>query len=94
MSKLAYVVKYALTTGVQVVDVEKKKIEPSGISDGCWYGKWSESTWCGQSFKEGRDFSFDKEEAEKLFDEMKAKKLKSLDKQISKISKLTFKIEG
>lgn len=93
MSKLAYVVKYALTSGVQVVDVEKQGVKPSGISDGYWYGKWSESSWCGQSLKEGRDFSFDIKEAEKMFEEMKVKKLKSLDKQIKKISGLKFTVK-
>jgi hypothetical protein len=92
MSKLAYVVKYALTAGVQVVDVEKRDVKPSTYSAGYWSGYWFEKSLFSDSFKEGRDFSFDKEEAEKLFDEMKAKKLKSLDKQISKISKLTFKL--
>lgn len=94
MSKLAYVVKYALTVGVKVVDVEKQDVKPSTYSEGYWSGYWFEKSQFSDSFKEGRDFSFDKEEAEKLFDEMKAKKLTSLDKQISKISKLTFKIEG
>ena len=105
MSKLAYIVKYALTSGVQVVDVEERKIRPSCDSDGYWYGKWSdldgywygkwsESHWCGQSFKEGRDFSFDIKEAEKMFEEMKVKKLKSLDKQVKKISGLKFTVKS
>jgi hypothetical protein len=93
MSKLAYVVKYALTAGVQVVDVEKRDVKPSNYSVGYWSGRWFEKSLFSDSLKEGRDFSFDKKEAEKLFDERKAKKLKSLNKQISKISKITFKIE-
>lgn len=94
MSKLAYIVKYALTSGVQVVDVEKREIKPSGVSDGYWYGKWDESHWGGTSLKEGRDFSFDIKEAEKMFEEMKIKKIKSLDKQIKKISGLKFTIKS
>ena len=94
MSKLAYIVKYALTSGVQVVDVEERKIRPSCDSDCYWYGKWSESDGYSESFKEGRDFSFDIKEAEKMFEEMKVKKLKSLDKQIKKISGLKFTVKS
>ena len=94
MSKLAYIVKYSLTSGVQVVDVEERKIKPSYSSDGYWYGKWDESHWGGTSLKEGRDFSFDIKEAEKMFEEMKVKKLKSLDKQIKKISGLKFTVKS
>ena len=94
MSKLAYIVKYALTSGVQVVDVEKQGVKPSGISDGYWYGKWSGSDCYSDSFKEGRDFSFDIKEAEKMFEEMKVKKLKSLDEQIKKISGLKFTVKS
>lgn len=93
MSKLAYVVKYALTSGVQVVDVEKREIKPSGISDGYWTGYWT-GYWFSESFKEGRDFSFDIKEAEKIFEEMKVKKLKSLDKQTKKISGLKFTVKS
>jgi len=93
VSKLAYIVKYALTSGVQVVDVEERKIRPSCDSDGHWYGKWSESQFT-DSFKEGRDFSFDIKEAEKMFEEMKVKKLKSLDKQVKKISGLKFTVKS
>lgn len=94
MSRLAYVVKYALTAGLQVVDVEKQGVKPSGVSDGHWYGKWSKTSWVGQSLKEGRDFSFDIKEAEKLFEEMKVKKLKSLDKQVKKVSGIKFTVKA
>lgn len=94
MSKLAYVVKYALTSGVQVVDVEKREIKPSCVSDGYWTGYWFSESRFTDSFKEGRDFSFDIKEAEKMFEEMKVKKLKSLDKQIKKISGLKFTVKS
>lgn len=94
MSRLAYVVKYALTAGVQVVDVEKQGVKPSGVSDGYWYGYWFETSQFSDSFKEGRDFSFDIKEAEKLFEEMKVKKLKSLDKQVKKVSGIKFTVKA
>ena len=94
MSKLAYIVKYALTSGVQVVDVEERKIKPSTYTDGYWTGYWFGESLFTDSFKEGRDFSFDIKEAEKMFEEMKVKKLKSLDKQIKKISGLKFTVKS
>ena len=94
MSKLAYIVKYSLTSGVQVVDVEERKIKQSTYVDGYWTGYWFSGSQLNDSFKEGRDFSFDIKEAEKMFEEMKVKKLKSLDKQIKKISGLKFTVKS
>ena len=90
MTKLAYLVKYALSSGIHAVDVSSFKMLDSGYL----YGKWWQESLYSDSFKEGRDFSFDIKEAEQMFNEIKQKKLASLQKQMTKITNMQFKIEG
>lgn len=78
--KTVWISKYALTKGVYSAEVEiKDSIEDrTGVIVGFNF------------YAIGRDCHFNKADAVKAANEMKIKKLKSLDKQMKKISALEF----
>ncbi|ELY2536611.1 hypothetical protein [Cronobacter sakazakii] len=84
MTKI-YITKYALTSGVFTaeadVDTEKRVASFRGSESGFW------------QFYHGDDFHFNEEAALARAEEMRIKKLKSLDKQMKKISAIKFEIK-
>lgn len=86
---IAYLYKYALTSGVIAVDTSSFKESPSG--DGYLFGPWLKGG-LSQVMKEGRDFSYSLDEAKGKFDEMVERKVDSLIRQQSKLQSKVFKI--
>lgn len=82
--KTAYITKYALTFGIYSTKGE--------ISGDMFIQKARESGEFDQYFH-GKDWHLSKEEALAQAEEMRVKKLKSLEKQIKKISLLIFDIK-
>ena len=78
-TKMVYVTKYALTKGIEYIEVSET-IFPDLVEENIRYPR---------NFHIG-DWFENKEDAIKNAEEMRIKKLQSLDKQIKKISKLKF----
>lgn len=83
--KTYYLVKYALSDGVA-----KTTGEPTYSGDG-WIKLKGYSFGI---FKLGRDVTETEEEAAKLFEQARIKKIASLRKQVAKLEKLTFKVRS
>lgn len=79
-TKTVWISKYSLTKGIYSAEAEIKDSSEgrTGILIGFSF------------YKIGRDCHFDKANAVKAANEMKIKKLQSLDKQVKKISALEF----
>ena len=80
-----YVTKYALTQGILEFDVLPEGFAEKGYVK-VQKAKWFTHLWC----KIGRDAFENKGEAMKRAEEMRAAKLKSLQKSIKKIEQLKF----
>ena len=78
-TKMVYVTRYALTKGIEYVEV-RDTFSPDFVIENAKYPR---------SFHKG-DWFESKEDAIKKAEEMKIKKLQSLDNQFKKISKLKF----
>lgn len=78
-SKMVYATRYALTKGIEYIQVLETSI-PYLVQENTKYPR---------SFLKG-DYFDCKEDAVKKAEEMRIKKLKSLDNQIKKLSKLKF----
>jgi len=74
-----FVTKYALTDGIQELDLEVGKNGYAVNRGGCW-----------QHFKIGKDAFRDMDSAVKDAEEKRLKKIESLKKQIAKLEKLKF----
>jgi len=74
-----YLTKYALSSGIEEVTTDD---DPNG------YVRIKEHPFL--SYKVGKDLFVEKRDAVNHANEMKIKKLKSLDKQIKKISAINF----
>ena len=81
-----YLTKYALTSGVEVIEVER-----SATADDMVH--WKSSSGWSQYAHKGEWFA-DKKEANADFDRRRARKLASLHKQINKIEQLKFEVKG
>jgi len=79
MTKI-YVTKYSLTAGITEHD--------ASISDDTSVASFRENGYW--HYFHGKDFQLTKEDAINRAEEMRIKKLKSLDKQIKKLSALNF----
>lgn len=84
-SIVVWITKYALTKGIYSLEVEKSHITDSDLVS----YRTDSSMGCTEYFHK-KDYSHTKEEAVKIAEEMRIRKLKSLDKQIKKISALKF----
>lgn len=82
---LIYVTKYALTRGVFTVEAEVNSAKTVA-----W---WRRPSSGFREYVHGNDFQFNAEEALAQAEEMRIKKLQSLDKQTKKISALKFEIK-
>ncbi|MBN1088078.1 hypothetical protein [Pantoea sp. 1B4] len=82
--KVAYITKYALTFGIYSTKGE--------ISDDTFIQKAQQRGEFDQYFH-GNEWHLSKEEAMAHAEEMRIRKLKSLDKQIKKISLLKFDVK-
>ena len=78
-TKMVYVTKYALTKGIEYVEV-KETFSPDFVTENIRYPR---------NFHKG-DWFENKEDAIKNAEEMRIKKLQSLDNQMKKISELKF----
>ena len=78
-TKMVYVTKYALTKGIEYIEVSET-IFPDLVKENIRYPR---------NFHIG-DWFENKEDAIKKAEEMRIKKLQSLDNQMKKISKLKF----
>lgn len=83
VKKTIYITKYALTQGVIKCDAKIK-------SNGNAYGK--PDGWMSASLFFEKEFEYSIEDAESSFEELKNTKLRSLEKQIEKVKKSTFKM--
>lgn len=81
--RTVFITKYALTVGI----IEVKEIRDSKSKDMVVY-RYKDATF--DQYAHGKDFWLTKEEAIERAEEMRIAKLKSLDKQIKKISALKF----
>lgn len=79
----AFITKYALTAGIQEVDVEQDAASPKLVSSRTGF---ETSYYWG----EGRDWHRTRESAVARAEEMRQKKLASLSKSIAKLEKLKF----
>lgn len=85
MSNFVYLIKYAKSTG----KIQKVEIDSSADNKDDWFflkGMWG-------SYKAGRDLFFDLDDAVKACEEARIKKLKSLDKQIKKLSAVVYEVQ-
>ncbi|WP_448309578.1 hypothetical protein [Pantoea sp. PGP6] len=82
--KTAYITKYALTFGIYVAKGE--------VRDDMFIQKAQQPSEFNQYFH-GNEWHLSKEEALARAEEMRIRKLKSLDAQIKKVSLLTFDIK-
>jgi len=82
--KVAYITKYALTFGIYSTKGE--------VSGDTFIQKARESGEFDQYFH-GNEWHLSKEEALAHAEEMRIRKLKSLDNQIKKISRLKFEVK-
>jgi len=82
-----YITKYALTKGVIVFEGEMYDSELKNA----FRGKRTPKHY--DEYFNGKDVHFTKESALKQCEEMKIKKLQSLDKQVKKISAIEFSID-
>lgn len=80
---LIYVTKYALTRGVFTVEAEVKSDKTMA---------WYRPKGGFRDYLHGNDFQLSAEEAVARAEELRIKKLQSLDKQTKKISALKFEI--
>lgn len=78
-----YLTKYALTDGIKVVDAESTSSDNDYVKVSGYYSL----------FTLKKDITPDKKVALQRAEEMRITKLKSLDKQIKKLSALKFTIE-
>ena len=84
--KTVYHMKYALTSGVEAIQITKQQSE--------WLDKKGYfSIPHHYNLLQERDIAYSKEEAENMFEELKIKKLQSLDKQTKKYLKMKFRIK-
>ena len=81
MNEKVYITTYALTQGIYEMEVISKSDDGKAV-----YGKaWNESY-----HGEGKEWCRTKEEAIKRAEEMRKKKICSLEKQIEKLNSLKF----
>lgn len=73
----AWITKYALSSGVFIVEANESERNPGCIS-------WKQKGDWATSFAHGKDWWRSKAEAEKRVEEMRQKKIMSLKKQLSK----------
>jgi hypothetical protein len=83
--QIAYVTQYALTAGIRCCEVVRAD------KDGYGWVKWPGAIGGSAMFGKNHWHS-DPAEAVKAAEEMRAKKIASLQKQIAKLEKLTFKL--
>jgi len=84
--KTVYHMKYALTGGAEVIQIDQKQSKK--LKDEGYF------TLPGfHNLFRNQDIAYTEEEAEKMFEELRIKKLQSLDKQVKKYSKMKFKIK-
>lgn len=76
----AWITKYALTSGIQVVDAE---IHPDGQGDMIMYGRFYEHAF-------GKDWHRTPENALARAEEMRKKKIELLRKNIERLERITF----
>lgn len=81
-----FITKYALTYGIY-------ETEGDLIRDDDMFVQRAESPNSFDQYFHGKDFHADKESAILRAEEMRAAKLKSLQKQIDKIQKLNFEVK-
>ncbi len=81
---LIYVTKYALTAGILAVEAEIDNVKNMA---------WYRPDGGFRVYLHGNDFQFGADEAVARAEEMRIKKLQSLDKQAKKISALKFEIK-
>lgn len=81
---LIYVTKYALTQGVFAVEAEVKSDKTMA---------WWRPEGGFRVYVHGNEFQFTPEEALARAEEMRIKKLQSIDKQAKRISALKFEIK-
>ena len=84
--KTIYHMKYALTGGVERIQLNQEQSEELESK-----GYFS-IRGCYNLFREN-DIAYTEEEAKNMFEELRIKKLQSLDKQVKKYSKIKFKIK-
>lgn len=84
MLQKVFITKYALSTGIQEVEMDVD-MNPEHFKKKC-FGKWK-GYW--QGFYND-DFQLTKEEAIKDADKRRKKKIESFKKQIDKLEKLSF----
>ena len=80
MSKV-WISKYALTQGIYEMEIDHMSEDGRAV-----YGK----AWTEAYHGEGREWHRTKEDAVKRAEEMRIRKIKSLEKQIEKIKSLKF----
>lgn len=82
---IVWITKYALTQGILEMDVRQADTEivviSAGFRDGCF--------WAAQYFHRGEWFKT-KEDAIVKAEDMRQRKLRSLQKQITKLQKMQF----
>ena len=80
--KMVYVTKYALTKGIEYVEV-KETFFPNLVKENTRFSRFSRNFHIGDWFE-------NKEDAIKNAEERRIKELQSLDNQMKRISKLKF----
>ena len=81
MGEKVYITKYALTQGIYEMEVHRMSEDGSSV-----YGK----AWNEAYHGNGKEWCRTKEEAIKRAEEMRIKKIESLEKQIKKLKGLKF----
>lgn len=80
------ITKYAMSTGAFQVEAEQSDVIPSMVT------YLTDGRWSNAAHGEGREWHRTIESAQKRFNEMKAKKIASLAKQMKKIENLKFEV--
>ena len=87
--KFAYNIRHSLSSGeisaVPVANLTQEKGNPK-----YWIGNWHYGGYFRYSQKEGRDFSFDEEEARQMLESTKERKIASLQRQIDNLKAKEF----
>lgn len=81
---IAYITRYALSTGIY---------KAAGRYDGSVFTQTRSGNGAFDQSFHGNDFWFSEDEAIRRAEEMRIKKLQSLDKQMKKISAMKFEIK-
>ncbi len=88
MTTTAYVTNYAIKHGIiHVVEITDEEIEKGYFSF-----KFNNKKYYAFMYKNTSDWTADKEQALRKVNDMKRKKLISLERQIAKIESLEFKL--